>query len=63
MNLGFQITYLSEEGILRPRTEWMRCESRNVDKLTVTGHNLHTGEPVTVSICLVHTTANPNESV
>lgn len=58
---GYRLTYVASDGVIKARTNWLKVEE--VDHLTGVIHGIckHTGDPISVSMVLIHTICSPYE--
>lgn len=63
LDAGYSSTYVSNDGILRARTDWMKIVQVDHRTGVVEGIHKHTNEEVKVSLSLIHTVSSPYEHI
>jgi len=61
LDAGYRSTYTSHDGVIRPRTEWIKIVAVDHQTGVVEGNLKTTGDAVKVSMDLIHTISSPYE--
>lgn len=61
LDAGYRSTYTTHDGVIRPRTDWIKIVAVDHQTGVVEGTLKSSGVPVKVSMDLIHTVSSPYE--